>query len=113
MTAHAVHIDELLDANLLQNPLGVTVIQRRVSVRGPARRFVRNAECREHLVIKVVLARETLRDVLQEQTGLGSLNDSMVVGRSERHHFATPSSASARGSAASKPAGHPSAPTPK
>jgi len=46
------------------------------------------SERREDLVVEVVLSREALGDEFQEQTGLGALNDAMVVGRRERHHLA-------------------------
>ncbi len=88
VSAHPVHVDQFLHANLLQDPLGVAFVQRRIAVRRPARRLVRDAEGREDLVVEIVLTGETLGDELQEQSGLGPLDDPVVVGRGEREYLA-------------------------
>ena len=47
-----------------------------------------HAEVVEDLVVEAVLAPEALVDVAQEQPGLRTLDDAVVVGRGERDHLA-------------------------
>jgi hypothetical protein len=59
----------------------------RVVVAAPPDRLVRHAERAEDLLVEVVLPEEQVVHVLQEQPGLGTLDDAVVVGGRDRHHL--------------------------
>ncbi len=88
MPAHPIHIYKGLHADLLQNSLGLGFVGRRIRVFGPPGRFVGHAERREDLVVEPVSPGQALRHVLQEQSRLGALDDSVVVGRGQSQHLA-------------------------
>src|ERR1019366_9572692 len=85
VSAHAVHVYELLHVNLLQDSLVVSVGDGRVIVLGPSGRFVGHAQGGEDPVVKFVFSGQALGHVLQKETGLGTLNNAVVVGGGEVH----------------------------
>ena len=115
MAPDPVHVDEGLDVVLLDQPLvaPVGVLDRRVVVLLPGDRLVGDLQGLEHLVVEPVAAHQALGHVGQEEPGLGALDDPVVVGGGDGHRLAHARARPAlRGSAASNPAGTPSAPTP-
>ena len=84
VAAHAVGVDQLLDAGLL----GDVVLVRGRDVADPADRLVGDAQRAEDLVVEVVLAEQQAVDPAQEVAGLRTLDDAVVVGRRQRHDLA-------------------------
>ena len=83
-----VHVDEGLDVHLLGHPQVVaTLAVGSVEVPLPSDRFVGDLEGLEHLVVEVVPSHQAFRHEGEEQTRLGSLDDPVVVGRSEGHRL--------------------------
>ena len=80
VAAHAVGVDELLDAGRL---VDVVVVVGR-DVLHPADRLVGDAQALEDLVVEAVLAEQQLVDDAQEVAGLGALDDPVVVGAGQR-----------------------------
>jgi hypothetical protein len=81
MAAHAVLVDQLDDLHLL-GERGLLVIGG-VHVATPAHGFVRDPDRAEHLFVEVVVADEEIVNPLEEQAGLGPLDDPVVVGRGQ------------------------------
>ena len=90
VAAHPVHVDQRLDVDLLDQPevVPLPLVVGRVDVVLPPRRLVGHLEGLEDLVVEAVLAHQALGHMGQEQTGLGPLDDPVVVGRGEGHRLA-------------------------
>ena len=90
VATHPVHVDQCLNVDLLDQPEVVPLpfVVGRVDVLLPPRRLVGHLEGVEDLVVEAVLAHQALGHMGQEQTGLGPLDDPVVVGRGEGHRLA-------------------------
>ena len=84
VAAHAVRVDELLDAGALVD----VVLVRLLDVLGPADRLVRDAQRGEDVVVEAILAEQELVHVTEELAGLRALDDPVVVRRRQRHDLA-------------------------
>ena len=85
VAADPVAVDELEDARLFRDLVGLSVGGAPVDL--PAERLETNGEVREDVLVEAMAAQEELLDARQERSGLGPLDDAMVVGRRERHHL--------------------------
>ncbi len=81
VAAHAVSVDDLLDANGLVE-VGFVACG---NVMRPTNRLVGDPKRPEEITEEVLFAQEKLVDTTQELTGLRTLDDAMVVGAGERH----------------------------
>ena len=76
VAAHAVSVDQLLDAGNLVDLL----IRVDLDVRAPANRLVRDAQGLEDVIVEVLLAQQELVDDAQELAAAGALDDTVVIG---------------------------------
>ena len=85
-----VHVDEGLHVHLLDQALVLPLLAAfaGVVVDLPAHRLVGHAHRFEERVVEAVRPGEEGRHPAQEDAGLGSLDDAVVVGRGQRHHLA-------------------------
>ena len=83
VTAHPVHVDELLDADDLL--VGAGCLARR-DVGAPARGLVRHPEAVEHAVVELLLAQQQAVHPAEELAALRALDHTVVVRARERHH---------------------------
>ena len=86
MSSHPVHVDELDHPGLLFE-ICIRVVGRR-PVATPHHRFVGNPQRGEDLLVETTCAEQQIMEVSQELTGLGPLNDSMVVRARNRDELA-------------------------
>ena len=86
VAAHAVDADQLGDRHLLGEHRLFAVD--RVGVGPPLDRLVRHVERVEDVLVEVVLAEQQLVHPLEEQAGLGTLDDAVVVGAGDRDDLA-------------------------
>ena len=63
VSTYAIHIDERLHSQLLNDSFAVAIVGARIDVLSPACRLVGNAQRRKDVVVKFVRASQTLRDV--------------------------------------------------
>ena len=80
VAAHAVGVDQLLDAGDLVD----LVFRVDLDVRLPAHRLVGDAQGVEDLVVEVLLAQEQAVNELEELAGAGTLDDAVIIGRGQR-----------------------------
>ena len=86
VAAHPVHVDEVRHAHLLADR-GLLAVDR-VHVGVPLDGGVRHADRGEHVLVEVLGAEQHVVDLLEEQPGLGTLDDAVVVGGADRHGLA-------------------------
>ena len=85
----AVHVDELLDPNLLQRVEARGVLREPDRpVGAPPGGLRRHAQVPEDPVVELVATGQALLDVAKEQARLGALDDPVVVGRGQREDLA-------------------------
>jgi hypothetical protein len=90
MTAYAVRVDQFEDASLLAHLLLLSVHTEecRIAVDLPMEWLERNAKRAEDLVVELVLAEQELVNACEQQTGLSTLNDAVIVGAGHLHDLA-------------------------
>ena len=84
VAAHAVGVDQLLDAGDLVDLVGRVHLQ----VRAPAHRLVGDAQRFEDLVVEVLGTEQELVDQLEELAAARTLDDAVVIGGGQREHLA-------------------------
>src|SRR6266404_378579 len=90
MAAHAISIYQFHHP-ALANRLLVRLIgahEERIQIDIPAQRGVRNSEIGKNLVIELVFAQQKFMNAGEKGTGLGSLNDSVIIGAADGDGFA-------------------------
>ena len=85
VTAHTMHVDELIDLRLLLEQRRIAV--HRVDVATPLDGLVGHVERPEDVDVEVVLTEQQFVHLLEEHARFGALNDAVVIGRGERDHL--------------------------
>ena len=90
VATHPVEVDQVLDVDLLDQALVEPVgrVLGGIGVDVPTHRFVGDLQGLEDVVVEVVVPHEAFGHVGQEETGLGPLDDAVVVGRREGDRLA-------------------------
>src|SRR5438128_7716188 len=90
VSPHAIGIDQFHHARLFDSLL-LRLIgsqEERIAIKVPAQRRMRNSEVCKNVVVKLMLANDQLVNLRQERSGLGALNNAMIVGATDCYRLA-------------------------